>query len=153
MPPDQAALALAGASGIVRTYCRWEISREEAATFKVDGSGVRVLSLPTLHITDVTSVEVDGTPLTVNTDVFWATRGQLYRAEDWPRWSTVEVVADSGYVDTPDVIKIVTLSLAARLVANPSALKSAAVGAVQRTFADTRLNSLELALLDAFRLP
>lgn len=152
VPPAQAALAVAGASGIVRSYCQWEISREEAVTFKVDGSGTRVLSLPSLYITDVTSIAVNTVPVDL-ADVTWAKRGQIYRYAGWARWSTVEVECDSGYTDVPDVIKIVTLSLAARHVNNPQGLKSAAVGSVQRTYAETQLNRLELALLDAFRLP
>lgn len=152
VPPNQAALAVVGASGIVRSHCRWEISREEAVTFKVDGSGSQVLGLPSLYVTDVTSVAVNTVPLDL-ADLRWSKRGQLYRSTGWARWSTVEVECDSGYTDIPDVIKIVTLSVAARYVNNPQGLRSATVGAVQRTYANTQLNSLELALLDAFRLP
>lgn len=152
VPPDQAALAVAGASGIIRSRCRWNISREVGVTFKVDGSGTYVLNLPTLRLTDVLSVTVDGGPVDVD-DLRWSTRGQLYRDTVWPRWSMIEAVVDSGYPDNPDVVKIVALSLAARYIGNPQALKSATVGAVQRVYATPEPNPLELALLDAFRLP
>lgn len=152
VPPPLAALAVAGASGIVRSHCRWNISREEAVTFKVDGSGTTVLSLPTLHITDVTAVTVDGETVDLD-DVYWLSRGQLHREQGWPRWARADVECDSGYTDIPDVIKIVALSLAARYIGNPQALKSATVGAVQRVYAAPQPNSLELALLDSFRLP
>lgn len=152
VPPDTAALAVAGASGVVRTYCRWAISRETDVTFTVDGSGTQILGLPSLYLTNVTSVTVDGVPVDL-ADVRWSQRGQLYRSAVWPRWSRIEALVDSGYTETPDVIKIVCLSLAGRFVSNPQALKRAIVGAVQRVYADTRATSLEIALLDAFRLP
>lgn len=151
VPADQAALAVAGASGIVRAHCRWTISREVAVTFTLGGVGGRVLGLPTLFMDAVHSVTVDGEPLDASS-YYWDPTGQLYRTDGWTRWSKVEVVVDSGYVEIPDVVKIVALSIASRLVNNPGALKSATVGAVQRTYADPQLNRLELALLDVFRL-
>lgn len=152
IPAEQADLAVTGASGIVRTRCRWDISEELGATFKLDGSGSRVLSLPSLLITDVMSVSVDAVPLDM-AEVRWSRRGQLYRLVCWPAWSAVEVVADSGYAVIPDVIRLVSLSVAARIISNPEALRSATVGSVQRTWGDTSMNSVELCLLDQYRLP
>lgn len=152
VPPAKAALALEGASGIVRAYCGWDISRAEQVTFTVDGSGTTVLGLPTLHVTAVIAVAVNGVPLEEGT-YSWSQRGQLYRDTAWSRWSQVGAEVDSGYTDIPDVVRIVALSIASRLLDNPSGLKAATVGAVSRTFAAPNLNTVELALLDRFRLP
>lgn len=152
VPPAAAALAVAGASGIVRAYCQWDITAQDAITFTVTGTGSRVVGLATLHLRDVTSVTVDDVLIDPG-DYRWSARGQLYNLSTaWPRWSTIDVVVDAGYDDPPDVVKIVALSLASRYLSNPHGLKAATVGAVQQTYAGPELNSLELALLDCYRL-
>jgi len=152
--PVLADLLLAGATGTVQTYCGWGINAEAAVTFTVDGSGSQVLSLPTLELTDVQSVTVNGVALDPATDYKWSRRGQLYRcAGVWSTWSQIDAVVDHGYVTAPDVLKIVALALASRFIDNPQALKSAQVGSVSRTWSDSMLTSLEMALLDAYRLP
>lgn len=152
VPYEQAALAVAGASGIVRAHCQWDISREENVVFKLNGSGTPVLSLPTLQLTAVHAVTVNGEAVDSG-DYRWARRGQIYRTTNWSRWDHIDAEVDSGYTATPDVVRIVALSLAARIVSNPNALKSATVGAVQYTYPGAELNRLEMSLLDKFRLP
>lgn len=150
VPAETGALAVAGASGAVRAHCGWDIAYEDGVQFELDGSGSRVLNLPTLHLIAVYAVYVNGEEL--DPDGYrWARRGQLYRDTPWPRWQGVVADCEHGYAAIPDVVKIVTLGQAARYLANPEALKIAAVGSVQRTYAD--LTSLDLALLDQYRLP
>lgn len=152
VPPAPAALAVQGASGAVRGYCRWGISQELAVTLRVTADGGRALCLPTLHLTAVDAVSVDGVALAAGS-YRWVGRGQLYRDAPWPRWSTVEVVCDHGYAEVPDVVRLVALGVAARYASNPENLRIASVGSVQRTFAALGLTNLESGLLDEFRLP
>lgn len=149
-----AALAVAGASGAVRSHCRWDISREDAA-FTVAGSGTRVLNLPTLHLVDVLAVRLDdGTELVRgggNGEYLWVKRGQMYRSAAWPGpFRHVEVQCVHGYDPVPDVVRLVTLTIAAREYTNPMRLRDASVGSVTRRF---DMTALDMALLDTYRLP
>lgn len=147
--PKPAALAVAGASGVVRAHCGWSISFEQAVTLHAAGSGTKVVGLPTLHLVAVDEVRVDGVVLAPQ-DFVWARRGQLYREASWPGpFGVVEVDCDHGYVLIPDVVRLVTLSVAAREYTNPVRLRTAAVGSVSRTY---ELTGLDTALLDPFRI-
>jgi hypothetical protein len=152
VPGDVAALALAGASGAVRSYCGWGLLRENA-TFTVPGSGSVVLSLPTLHLRSVGAVRIDG--LTVSpgdlAGIVAHPQGQLIWAASWPYNSVVEVDCDHGYDETPDVVRLVVLTLATRLINNPDNVKSASVGTVTRTY-DAALTQMDIRLLDPYRL-
>lgn len=149
--PDVAALALAGASGAVRSYCGWGLLRE-TTTFTVDGTGSTVLDLPTLYLVSISDVLVDG--LAINPDDVQPVvhpRGQLVWANIWPNLTKVEVEAVHGYDPVPDIAKLLTLTIAARIINNPDNLRSASVGTVTRSY-DAKLTALDMRLLDQFRL-
>lgn len=150
--PDVAALALAGASGAVRSHCGWDLSRE-TRTFTVEGDGSVLLTLPTMHLVSVSAIRIGG--LTVDPDSLPQPvihpRGQLYWSLLWPAGSVVEVDAVHGYLPVPDVVRLVALTLATRIVNNPDNVKSASVGTVSRTY-DPRMTALDIRLLDPYRL-
>jgi hypothetical protein len=149
-----AELALQAASGIVRDHCRWDIA-EETATFVVDGSGTPILSLPTLRLTDVAEVRLDGVVLDP-ADCTWSANGLIRRIGlVWPRrFRCVEVDVTHGWAPIPDGIRAVVLTLASRFYANPDKVLSKTVGGISHTYATTTdLNDLELALVDGHRLP
>lgn len=157
--PDGAEQALLLASGAVRSYCRWEITRNTAADMQVYGDGSRMVSLPTLLLLDVVSIAVDGTdmgPIVRSSTLFWGRKGQIHNMDGWCREAVVDVVCDHGYDTVPDVIKLVTLDAASRQLTNPEALVSASTGEVSRTWATSTatgaLSSLHQALLDNYRL-
>lgn len=153
--PAAGALAVAGASGAVRSRCGWNISRE-TATFELDGSGTTVLNLPTLFLSAVISVDVAGELVSpaVSGDLHVGyrstVRGQLYRYGGWPSFSRITVTCEHGYDPVPDVVRLVALTLASRTLSNPERLKTAAVGSISRTF---DLSELDVRLLDPYRLP
>jgi hypothetical protein len=145
-----AELALAGASGAVRDYCGWVIAPTEAAEWTLDGTGAAILRVPTLHLADVTEVQVDGLVLGVG-EYTWTRHGHLYCPLGWPEgFRRIVVEADHGYVDTPDGVRLAVLSMAARSITNPERLDTATVGTVTRRYSQT---ALETALLHAYRLP
>lgn len=149
LPPDVAALALTGASGAVRSYCGWNLSRE-STTLIGEGNGGAILTLPTLHLVSIEEVRIDGDDVDL-AGVVVTRRGQLRRKLLWPLDSTVEVDCVHGYDETSDVVRLVTLTLAARIVNNPENAKTAAVGSVTRTY-DASMSALDMRLLDPFRL-
>lgn len=152
VPPAASALALAGASGAVRSYCGWDLLRE-SRTFTVEGDGSVILSLPTLYLISVDEIRIGGLVVdpTSTPQPIVHQRGQLVWASFWPTGAVIEVDAVHGYVDAPDVVKLVTLTLAARIVTNPDDAKSASVGSVSRTY-DTTMTALDMRLLDPYRL-
>lgn len=153
-------LMLAVASSAIRTWCGWSISQEEDVIAVLDGTGNRSLWLPTLRLTEVASVEVNGEPLTVITNFDWTAYGKLIHRGCWPRTPrSVEVVYTHGYATVPDVVKGVCLMMASRLYNNPEALKSRseAWGPFNEsaTYADTSgpaLSLQEMELLGPFKL-
>lgn len=154
-----AELALALASGAVRAFCGWDLARE-TATLQADGDGSPILSLPTLHLVDVTAVTVDDVEVDLNLldrdRIVWSKKGQLYRASGWPRFCVVSADVVHGYDPVPDLVKLVTLDLAARRLSNPEALVSATVSSVTKTWASSgsgpTLSSLHERLLERFCL-
>lgn len=119
-PLDKAAVAVAIASGIVRAYCGWRIdfARE---SFTVDGNPTRLLVVPTLRLTDVSAVTVDGVALVDGTDFTWSGSGLLWTTSAWtgPARSVV-VDVEHGYDPVPDEVRGVVLAVAARSLVSPS---------------------------------
>jgi hypothetical protein len=162
--PEAGRLALESASGLVRDYCGWAISRT-TETFTVDGSGTTLLSLPTLHLVDVSAVRMGGAELAASPtgwtgpeEYSWSARGQLYRAYGWPDiFRHIEADVTHGYDVIPDAVRAVVLGLAGATAFNPggSVLASKTVGAVTHTFRDApgELTSLQVFQLSGYRLP
>ncbi len=151
---DAALLALEGASGAIRAWCGWSISQEET-TFTVEGSGLVPLSLPTLLLTEVAEVVVDGETLAEGTgyeDYQFSRSGQLFRSAGWPARVKVTVECTHGHDPVPHVIRLLCLGVAARELNNPERLRSAAVGTVNRHYAH-EMTLLEAQLLSGFMLP
>lgn len=148
--PDAAALALAGASGLVRAYCGWNLSRE-TTTFTTTGNDTVILSLPTLHLLSISEIRIGGLALAPGAQPIPMIRGQIVWASTWPSGQQIEVDAEHGYDELPDVVRLVVLTIAARILSNPEDAKVATVGSVSRTY-DTTLTSLDMRLLDAYRL-
>jgi hypothetical protein len=154
IPAGQADLALAVASGVIRAECGWSITAELASWSGVCEPGSASVWLPTLLLTDVSAVSVDG--LVVPPGGFaWSSRGRVSLAGRSFLPSVVSVSYTHGYAITPDAVRGVCLQLAARSVLNPGLLRSQVdtVGSVteSRTYAVPATGSISL-LTDADRL-
>lgn len=157
---EAAEQALLLASGAIRAYCHWVLSYTEDAPMQVYGDGSRMISLPTLWLTDVTRISVNGVdqgPPDQFVNIVWSRKGQIHRADCWPKDCVVDVIVNHGYEPIPDVIKLVNLDAASRQITNPEGLVSATTGEVSRTWssassATVSLTPLHQALLDNHRL-
>lgn len=155
LDPDAAALAVASASGLIRDHCGWSISAE-TTTFVLDGSGTKILNLPTLRLVAVDEVRLFGTALD-SAEYSWTERGQLYCAAGWPpdfRAAAADV--RHGYDQTPDAVRAVAFVVAAATMSNPAGtLASKTVGAVTHTYRDASavLTELQQFQLSGYRLP
>lgn len=132
LPDDQARLVLAGVSGDIRREAGWSITQETGATFTRDAPYGPDVFLPTLHLTSVTSVVVDGTALS-SVDYEWNEVGRLTRlAGVWWRRSirqlaNVVAVVNHGYPigQVPNSVKSLCLEQAARRLGWPDGMPKA----------------------------
>lgn len=149
VPVHLAELALAGASGAVRAYCGWDLTRE-TRTFELVGDGSALLTLPTMELVSVSEVRISGVELDITSGLTVLKRGQLVLLGGWPG-AVVEVDAVHGYATIPDVLRLVALTIAARIVNNPDNYRSVNVGTVSRAY-DHRMTALDQRLLAPYRL-
>ena len=155
-----AELALDIASGIIRAYVGWSISQETVVLVTQGVGSDDALWLPTKLLTVVTSVEVDGEPLTFGDHYRWTSSGRLRRiGASWPSLErSIEVTYTHGYNPVPDDIKGITLALAGRLYDNPEGLRSWSVDGLSETIANSTsdaglaLTTVEKAALDSYLL-
>ncbi|WP_439030220.1 hypothetical protein [Gordonia terrae] len=95
----------------IRRYCGWHIAPViESAVVTLDHLGDRVLTLPTLHVTEVASVvDADGYVIEGYT---WSDDGLLYREHGWPRgYRSVTVTFSHGLAATPRGVVDVALDM------------------------------------------
>ena len=106
---------IAAALQIARGYCRWHVAPERVETIIADGSGGCTVTLPTLHLSDVTDIRVDGVS---DPSVEWWSNGTLRRSAgfaDRPRLVEVDVTHGSPMDEVPELVMAVT-SIANRIV-------------------------------------
>lgn len=135
--PDDAVLA---ASGFIRSICGWHIWPSQADTVTLQPQGGDLLVLPTLKLTGLTSVTVNGYAWDIShvtawgygalehhtdcyadctcgwgDDGFWSgIYGDYWLHPGWPTWGSVTVEFTHGYADVPPEIRAVCQSLAKR---------------------------------------
>lgn len=151
----QADMLLTVASGAVRAYCGWELSLQTSVTMYAEGAGTSLMTLPTLCLLRVNEVRADGQIVDPAEYPYKHSRkGQI-----WGYWVCAvqyEFDIDHGYDPVPDVLKLVTMDLASKHLANPEGLTSATVGQVSRTWGNktggTPMTPLHAALLDRYSL-
>lgn len=149
IPDDRAALFIAQAAATITGWTGQLIEQVENDEITADLIGSQVF-LPQIPVTDVASVlyrAADGTwqPLTADTDYSWSESGviHLYTGrpifDNWRgpgdvRRGCIQVTYTHGYATVPDSIKAVTLSIAARAMANPLNLQARTVNGVTEQY-------------------
>lgn len=118
----QAAALISAAETLIRAELQQTIDPVTGDELELVGNGRRVLNLPEMPVTAVTSVTEDGTLLEHGTDYRWNRYGILTRlgAGGWPLDAQVTVVYDHGYDQVPAVVKQVCLQLAGRAWPRPT---------------------------------
>jgi hypothetical protein len=161
LPDARARRILAGVSSRIRDVCGWSISQETGAVFTRDTPCGRDLLLPTLRLTAVTSVVLNGTTLAAS-EYEWNSTGRLRRLAGWYTASaelrTVVATVTHGYPvgQIPESVRDTCLEYATRRVDTP--------GGVQKGFRidDYSENPMAVSLtsqlesdarLAAYRLP
>lgn len=132
---------LAAASALVRSYCGWHVTPSVEETVTVWRAG-RLALLPSLHVTAVTSVTIDGRSVA---EFDWCVDGRMWLRRGC---EPVTVTMSHGH-DTADDVRAVVLAVAARAAASPSGIIRAQVGQINETYTQTAPNQTGgVALLD-----
>ena len=96
---------LDAALAAARNYCGWHVTPLIAdAQITLDGSGDRLLVLPTLSMTELSEVDEDGTELNL-ADLHWSARG-LVAKRTGAYWTSmfgaITVIFSHGFSAAPD---------------------------------------------------
>jgi hypothetical protein len=160
--------ALDAADAMVRKYCGWHIAGPQTDTVTLpDWWSSNKLLLPTLNLTSVTSITVDGTDIDLST-VYVDPAGWIVWLDTCPIWTQVSqgnavVVMTHGYTTPPaDVVQVVA-ALAARginsagdggMVATSRQVGQVSVGySAGSTGIEGAFLPSELAILRQYRIP
>ena len=119
------------AEALVRAYCGWSVAPQKREVLRVTDQGGGALLLPSLHVTDLHSLTIDGEPVD-SSNLRWSTNGvvHLHRGvtASWAwggRWnvngvSTIEADVTHGYQVWPAELLGVVEALASRSQVTPS---------------------------------
>ncbi len=126
--PEGAALVLDTASAIVRAEARQRFTRG-TSTVALSPRG-QAVSLPQRPVIGVELVRGGGRELRADEYRLW--RDDLWFAGSF---SSVSVTYSHGYAEVPATVRAIVLTLAGRVLTNPSDLRQESVGSVSVTYA------------------
>lgn len=144
------------AEALVRGFCGWHIAPSRTESVTVRGRGTKTLTLPTMHVTAVTSVTEDGRTLTVDDDYTWSAAGVLTRDGVWPVDAKVVVAMSHGHAPIPAEVTAIVQAIAQRAVNNPGSMTRKQIGPFSEQYAtDSALSLLESEreALRRYRIP
>jgi hypothetical protein len=143
----------------IREHCGWHVAPAWAEVLELDGQGGTLLTLPTLRLTAVALVEVDGVAVT---DYTWSRRGQLRRWAGWPTgFRSVAVTVTHGYPEVPRIVVAAGRAAGKRELENPRKLRSASALGVSEVYTvpatgepyGVSLSKVEQRMVARYKLP
>lgn len=126
--PEGAALVLDTASAIVRSEARQRFTR--GTTTVALAPREQVVSLPQRPVIGVELVRAGGRELRPHEFRVW--RDELWLSA---AFGSVVVTYSHGYAEVPATVRAIVLTLAGRVLTNPSDLRQESVGSVSVTYA------------------
>lgn len=143
---------LAAASAAIRRWCGWHIGPNIEQTVTLDTDGGDAVGLPSMHVTGLTSLTVDGTDMTDLAE--WSERGLLrLRSGMFPDGlRRVTVTFRHGYApdEIPDV-QAICLNMARRAMSGPGIIGSQSVNGASVTYLTAGGAPLSIPMLDIER--
>ena len=130
---EQVQAVLDSVSSAIRDYCGWHVGPSLECTFTGDGEG-RLLMLPAMGVTAVSSLEVGGV---ATTDFEWTAAGMVrLKSSTFPdEWRSVECVYTAGF-DASSIGQVVAQIASNALAAAPGVANERA-GNVSITYNQT----------------
>ena len=131
----QAALVIELVSADIQSWTGQTLEFVEDDTITLKGTSDWELELPERPVVSVGDVTVDGQ--LVDPSMYRLADSALVRVGGWigSKDSVVQVVYSHGYDPIPDVIRGVTLQLAARMMSNPLGVRQEGIGTYNVTYA------------------
>lgn len=129
-----------------RTYCGWHVAGSLPCVATLDG-GERVMWLPSMHVTDVTSVVVCGEDVTDRCE--WSRLGQLRLPHSPDRLRAVTVAFQSGFADVPEDLAALVAHRVIHDVALPFGVQQETAGSVSISYAHSAVGGQGMAHLTA----
>lgn len=147
----QATAALQDASAIIQNWTRRRLERVLNDAVVLHGVWGRYLELPERPVIDATVTAVDGSaPLA---DSYWLLGPALVRDGGWGGPETVvEVTYTHGYDPIPDDIRVATLQMAARMMANPQGVRTEGIGTYNVAYGPVSGETSPLENLSRYRI-
>lgn len=153
------AFRLAAATAMVRAYCRWHIAPSITETVTVPAGVGYLTMLPTLYLTDVEDLLVDGVAVDMvpAEPAWWSQNGYIRHVAGWQWWytdlfRTVTVTMTHGYDEVPDDLKAVVLALAGDLESTFSGATEVRIDDAAVSYGTDRLSTAHRNILDAYRI-
>lgn len=159
VPADLPGLSqvLSRAEESVIAYCEWHVAPRRTETLILDGTGSRLLQLPSLKVNDVISVRHLGDLM--DPDLYdWSATGQIELRHPQDRWTHryrgIEVEIDHGYENIPSDLASVIVGLVVRATASPMGETMIRVGDRQSHYGGVGTMPLdaEYRVLDRYRV-
>lgn len=167
----RAPLILAGATRAIQRYAGWHIAPSLTETKRLDGAYVgNILQLPSLHVTEVTSVIAhnrrDASTITYDEYSFgWSENGNVeyYSKWGWPYgYRNIEIEFTHGYsLDQISDLKQIVLQVSAQALSSPTGATREQAGQVSMQWATTApgvsgglsLLARDLEVVNSYKLP
>lgn len=151
------------AAAAMVAYCGWDPTAIVSdVTIAGDGNGTRLLTLPSLYVTDVSAVSIvdcDGDVVTQDAaDVGWSENGKL----EWQSWGVwpegsrnILVTYSGGYDSIPDDLSAALAHLSGRLAGMGATSRRMGTGSVSfgAAIADGGLLLVEQMVFDRYKIP
>lgn len=146
------AFFLKAAGEAIREACGWHVSPVETVTKQVRVGERGIIILPSLHVTAVSSLVVDGRQLGYPDEYEWETCGVISRRmASWPRNPMATVTFTHGWAELPATVAAIGYELAQRAMdtvsvntkqfgAGPNTVSLAALGIELTPNQKTRLS-------------
>lgn len=168
----RAAALLDLATGLIQDHVGQKIALVDADTLTMPGTNADRIHLPERPVISVASVELDGAPLTENTDwwlngdtimrrtAIYSAAGLLSGQLDAPYLlgsgfgrptQTLTIVYKHGYAAIPTVCRVVCIEAAVRCFVNPGAVARETVGNTSTVYDNNRFSPSGLLLTDLER--
>lgn len=139
--PPNATTMLNAVSSAVRRHCGWSISQETVTDQKFDTDGSDLLLLPTLYLTAIAEIELQGVVLTPDTDYIWSATGKvrrLPRGTFWPdAYGSAIVTWTHGYAVTPEDLQAFIVGKVAEMSGSKPGLIEEQVGGIRTRYSES----------------
>lgn len=123
----------------VRGYCGWHISPSVTQTVTLDSDGGKLLTLPSLHVTAVTSITIGGTAVDMAT-VKWSANG-LVQIADCSYFAygyrNVVVTFTHGWPETPMDLRAAMTNIVKRAAVTDGLIVQETFGPFSKTYSST----------------